>query len=398
MALLHSPQIVTDGLVFYYDMANSQKSWKGKPTTNLTPDLSIGAIQAGPTVTYVGVENGWKKYSLNGTWSAGTYPYSIGISAITFTGGVTYSSGVYIKTNVPGKFASLFTGMNYVNQPMNNSGTSFSIAQSDGSIFVGRRDFQYTGTSAQTGYLISQPIVGQVFNGATDFVYIKDGQIEVGEYNTPFVAGTRSNTQAVVDLTGNNTVTANSLTYASDGSFSFNGSSNDVTISGPASNFFNNFSSQRITLDTWVNIPSSATWTNGFFGNILSRGNYEGSCGLWRTTTNNQVAAYFRQSGSTFAAIQSSATIQRDVWVNIVATWSGSTLILYINGTQASSNSGILGTPTVANWTIGNVTAAGGNSGNRFQGNNSAVKIYDRALSAGEVRQNFNALRGRYGL
>jgi hypothetical protein len=71
---------------------------------------------------------------------------------------------------------------------------------------------------------------------------------------------------------------------------------------------------------------------------------------------------------------------------------------LYINGTQASSNSGVLGTPTVANWTIGNVTAASGNSGNRFQGNNSAVKIYDRALSAGEVRQNFNALRGRYGL
>ena len=34
MALGHSPQTVTNGLVFYYDMGNPQKSWKGAPTFN----------------------------------------------------------------------------------------------------------------------------------------------------------------------------------------------------------------------------------------------------------------------------------------------------------------------------------------------------------------------------
>ena len=34
MALGHSPSIVTNGLVFYYDQNNSQKSWIGWPVTN----------------------------------------------------------------------------------------------------------------------------------------------------------------------------------------------------------------------------------------------------------------------------------------------------------------------------------------------------------------------------
>ena len=213
MSVSSGPNIPKGGLILSYDISDTVKSFKGAPTTNLTPDLGIGAVQAAPTLAYVGVEDGWKKYSLNGTWAAGTYPYSIAIDAITCTGGVTYSAGVYIKTNVPHKFASLFTGMNYVNQPQNLAGTSFSIPQADGSIYVGRYGFQYTGTSSQNGYILSQPLINQTFSSATDFVYIKQGQIEVGPVNTPFVSGTRSATQAVIDQTGNNTLTATGLTY-----------------------------------------------------------------------------------------------------------------------------------------------------------------------------------------
>jgi len=34
MALAQSPLVVTNGLVFYYDMSNTKKSWLGMPTTN----------------------------------------------------------------------------------------------------------------------------------------------------------------------------------------------------------------------------------------------------------------------------------------------------------------------------------------------------------------------------
>ena len=38
------------------------------------------------------------------------------------------------------------------------------------------------------------------------------------------------------------------------------------------------------------------------------------------------------------------------------------------------------------------------NATNRFGGRLAAIKIYDRTLSASEVLQNYNALKGRYGL
>jgi hypothetical protein len=399
MSNYSGPNILKDGLIFYYDRGNTSKSWKGEPTTNLTPNMGLSGV-SGITVTFVGTEDdGWKKYSLSGTWNSGTYPYSVSVSGATFVGGQVYSTGCYIKTNVPQKFGTLFTGMQYVNEPKTLGGSSFSIPQFDGSIFVGQTNFAYTNTTSQIGYLNSRPLEnGIVFSPSTDFVWIKNGQIEAKAYLTPFVAGTRSNTQAVVDLTTNNTITANSLTYASNNTFSFNGTTDSMSISGTASTFFTDFSSGQLTLDVWINIPAGATWSNGSFGNILSRGSFSGSHGLVRTTTNNQVAAYFRQSGTTFAAIQSSATIQRDTWTNLVATWTGNTLSLYVNGELASANSGTLGTPTVTDWVIGPAVAFSGSSGNRLQGQVSATKIYDRALSAIEVAQNFNVQRPIFGI
>jgi hypothetical protein len=37
-------------------------------------------------------------------------------------------------------------------------------------------------------------------------------------------------------------------------------------------------------------------------------------------------------------------------------------------------------------------------SGNLFDTNIAAVRLYNRALTASEVQQNFNAIRGRFGI
>lgn len=44
MSTYSAPNEVTNGLVFYYDMSNTHKSWKGPPGTN---DITIGAGYAG---------------------------------------------------------------------------------------------------------------------------------------------------------------------------------------------------------------------------------------------------------------------------------------------------------------------------------------------------------------
>jgi hypothetical protein len=65
---------------------------------------------------------------------------------------------------------------------------------------------------------------------------------------------------------------------------------------------------------------------------------------------------------------------------------------LYINQTQytGSGTDNPYGTLSFAN-TRSDVN-------NRLNGRISNTKIYNRALSAAEIQQNFNALRSRYGI
>jgi hypothetical protein len=67
---------------------------------------------------------------------------------------------------------------------------------------------------------------------------------------------------------------------------------------------------------------------------------------------------------------------------------------IYINGNLESTNART-GTITAGAKNIG--SSSGGGS-EYFNGTISDVKFYNRALSATEVQQNFNALRGRYGI
>jgi hypothetical protein len=396
MSLNHSPQVVTSGLTFYYDMSNQKKSWLGAPTTNLTPNLDIVAIQAAPTLTYIGLEDGWKKYSLNGTWTAGGYPYSLGINAITFTGGVTYSSGVYIKTNVPYKFANLFTGMNYVNEPMNNGGTSFSITQPDGSIYVGRSGFQYTNTTTQTGYLVSNPLVSQVFTSATDFVYIKEGQIEVGAFPTPYVNGTRSNTQTIIDLTSQNTATAGSLAYSSDNTFDFNYASPSY-ISVPLATALNKVEG---TINLWL-YPTRYNGGNGYF---VNREDASANAVDWLWIGPYSDSFYFRigngadccSNDLSFGSV--STVIPLNNWINMCFTWKANgTSNIYKNGVLYTSRS-IGNIPNTNPASNGRFGLGHANGDNYYHGKMPVAQIYNRQLTALEVQQNFNALRGRYSV
>jgi hypothetical protein len=260
MSTTTGPNEITNGLVFYYDMDNTQKSWIGPPTTNLS-DVGLQGVTVG--LTYIGLDNGWKKYALSDTFSYGTYPYAIAITNYNFVGGTTYSSACYIKTNVPNKFNYFgASGISYVNQPLNLYGTLVSIEQPDGSFYVAREGFQYTSTTSEAGYLFTNPINGTTFDPSTDFVWIKEGQIEVGDFSTPYTSGTRTNTQALLDLTGKNSITTNSLTYNSDGSFSFDGTSNSLTVP---------FNSSVFTFDNLLSVscPSFSCSRSFLYSGVL---------------------------------------------------------------------------------------------------------------------------------
>jgi len=204
---------------------------------------------------------------------------------------------------------------------------------------------------------------------------------------------------------GNNGTLTNGPTFNSSnlGSISFDGV-NDYVQFGGTTLYFTSYITQQITIETWVYIPSSATWTNGFYSNIIARGGFDGSHGLFRTTTNNQISAWFRQNGNTLSplVIESTGNMERDKWTHIVGIWKSPGSALYINGQLSSENNTTFGEPAASaentNWWIGLNSAASGNNGNYFNGNQTLTKIYNRALTASEVLQNYNATKGRFGL
>jgi len=89
--------------------------------------------------------------------------------------------------------------------------------------------------------------------------------------------------------------------------------------------------------------------------------------------------------------------IADSAWHHIVGTFSGNTTAgtstLYFDGEQVDISTAISNSST----NLGpNISGTAG--GYRMTGNHAGAKLYNRALSAAEVRQNFNAHRGRFGL
>ena len=83
-------------------------------------------------------------------------------------------------------------------------------------------------------------------------------------------------------------------------------------------------------------------------------------------------------------------------WWCVVVTFSTSSgWAMYFNGELVDTDSN---TDALNNASLDTYISAYGAGGNLFDGDIPCVQIYNRALTASEVKQNFNALRGRFGI
>ena len=151
---------------------------------------------------------------------------------------------------------------------------------------------------------------------------------------------------------------------------------------------------QTPTVEVWV--KTNATSQNGFWfekGTVNTQYSLfqEGGNITWRMSIG---ANPFSQITAATASFMNTAN-----WYQVVATYTSGTRRLYINGVLVSSDTQ---TGTIATNAGGmSIGAYGGYTGDRgyfYNGNEAICRVYNRALSAAEVSQNFNALRGRFGI
>lgn len=193
-----------------------------------------------------------------------------------------------------------------------------------------------------------------------------------------------------IDLSGNgNNGTLESATY-SNNSIIFDGVNDWISTT-----FNPNLDNTRLyTYELWFKDNSAG----GFASNTALISNYQtATTAASELHINETGTVRFRERNSDSNSVVISAStisVTDNKWHNIVLAAYSNKVSLYINGILNSEASprpgGII--------TSGQNFIIGGNHLTRFQSCNiSLVKIYlDKALTADEVRQNYDALKGRY--
>jgi hypothetical protein len=93
-------------------------------------------------------------------------------------------------------------------------------------------------------------------------------------------------------------------------------------------------------------------------------------------------------------AASSSAVFSTNTWYHVAATRSGSSVTLYVNGSSVATGTN----STAISTTYLDVGYRTSNSNHPFNGRISVYGLYNTSLTSAEVSQNFNSLRGRYGV
>jgi hypothetical protein len=129
---------------------------------------------------------------------------------------------------------------------------------------------------------------------------------------------------------------------------------------------------------------------------------------LGRGFLGNDVYFFLQNAGGSAFLIKRVTVTPGTYWLNIVATYSGgpsssSIISIYINGiNQTLSDAGSTGSfstiTTTSAITLGSRDGTNTYGTKYFTGNIGNATIYNRALTALEVSQNFEATRGRYGV
>lgn len=385
MALAHNTSIVRDDLVFYYDMNNVTKSWRGKPTTNNATNGRVDYYSRWASTTNYPPLPFFKNTDVYLLTDGNNYFGDASQFSITDGNTYTVSYWYYIDTTeimqhfmLPLNGSYVQVGTEIVSTFVNTNNTR-NVSGNIGGWVWGYKTFTVSGSPVYmrgtytTGGGDSTPS-GQMY---ITNVMIETGSIPSGPYG--YTGGTRSNTQSILDLTGTNTITASSLTYNVDGTFSFNGSSDVIRTSN---NIFSG--TDDFTICAMAKTTNSAS-IDYIFGNY-NIGNNGAELYFFNSVLSQYIAGTY---------VNGTIPISSNQWYHIASTRLSGTVTIYINGVLDVSAEASNSIPVSNPFTIGN----GDNyTSEAFGGNIPMIQVYSRALTSSEVQKNFNAIRDRYGI
>ena len=164
-----------------------------------------------------------------------------------------------------------------------------------------------------------------------------------------------------------------------------------------------------MTVSVWFNFDAFENYENvldlnyftGFVNRNIGPRLEADNGGNFRWYYSNSIS-----SNSDYVAHNALASaLANNTWYNCAWTFDGaSTITTYENGVDTLSTPTAAGTPgtgwygTINRMVIGGGFNSGSNGARMMNGKIGEVMVYNRALSAAELLQNFNATKAKYGL
>ena len=402
-----------ENLVFGFDTGDTVNSYKGEPTVNLFPDPTYtstdGFIQNNTVYTrkpgqgYDGldsvegvVSSSYVSGQIERRWSINLSP---GFYTHTF----------YVKKNCD------FKRIEHLGTAQVTSGGSsqqqFSVDVNAGTVNPNPGftdyDIQDYGDWWKVWYKIEISGSGNAIFDYEPYYEVGNrfefcgSQIEAKTHPTPFTPDTRSATEGLIDLIGTSTIDLTNVSFDSNAQMTFDGT--DDMVTHDAIQFL---SGSSYTLSQWQQFDSNAnTAWQAFCGDdrfVVGESVNNGGFYMWHS--NGQFWWYQSFDNPTYYGVISQTLSGGNIFDRMIGespfsvdvTFEGSTntMKIYINGELEAT-----ATPT---WAPGldriTFDKIGGSSTRRFAGNIPTQKIYSRALTASEIKANYNAIKGRFNI
>lgn len=410
-------KIVTSGSVFLYDTGDTVNSYKGEPITNQFTVQGTSGYGAGAdnavnfpvqgTVGFVrlGFGQTFGGYTIQPNDVVYKYPLNSSIGGCHYHGMVqsipagayaTFTFDYYISpdTNLAtGNSGYLANFENYgngalggsVSMPNNLKGVWQTVSFTSGP--------RGGGVGSQAMFLYPGGCGGNI--ATNGYILYKNPRVYWLPYDVPFVQGTRSTTQAMIDIVGGNTVNLVNMTYGANNAISFDGT-DDYTSLGNLGTIGNAYSIECVFRSTSVQ-----NYRNVYDMNYSTYNPNTGNVGprleQFSDNTFNWVWSGNTSNNSIYQFTTPTAILANQFY-HTVFTLNSGTVNAYKNGVLINSN---VASPNGYITTFGDVNIGRGfilDPSRYFAGTVPVFKIYNRALSASEVLSNFNHYKTRFNI
>ena len=157
-----------------------------------------------------------------------------------------------------------------------------------------------------------------------------------------------------------------------------------------------NLHPELATIEVWTRAINESNLDH--VTNIVGKGDWNSASGHWHLGYKNgtQLSFAYNIESWSVGASYNLSSFDATAWHNIVGVCSQNNNALYIDGNFISNDTAINGTRILNNLEF--QIARSSYYGNFYNGAITIVKMYNRPLSDVEIKQNFNAMRSRFGI